>query len=88
MPFYDFHCKHCNNRTTEQKTISERDEPTKQPCQHCNTEGSIERVISAPALAMYGSTNLKTTNSFNDRLVEMKRNLPKSAHTQIEKYMK
>ena len=88
MPFYDFHCKHCNTNTTEHLSIEQRDDPTKEPCPHCHTEDSVERVISAPALAMYGSTQLKTTDGFNDRLKEMKRNLPKSGHTQIEKYMK
>lgn len=74
MPVYNYKCKNCENEFSDIKTISERDDPCKEPCENCG-ETRIEKKIGPVAFKFGG--NEKHSNSFNDKLKDMRKNLPK-----------
>ena len=49
MPTYDYQCKACEHVFTKFCKISERDEPTKNPCPECGAEDKVSQSIGAPS---------------------------------------
>lgn len=86
MPLYDYLCTSCGDLQTELLPIDRRMEPTRRPCPACSSIDTIEMKINAPTIGY--SQGLKTTDSFNDKLKDMKSKLPKSAHQALENYIK
>lgn len=86
MPLYDYQCNSCGDLQTKLLPIDRRMEPTESPCPVCNSIRTINMKINAPAIGY--SHGLKTTESFNDKLKDMKSKLPKSAHQSLENYIK
>ena len=73
MPFYTYKCSHCERTVTEFKKISERDDPLKEPCPSCGTYKSIHRPVEASGFIYNPSGQIKTSDNFNDRLIEIKK---------------
>ncbi len=72
MPSYKYCCTSCGDEFTEIRKMDERDLPTKSACKVCG-EQTIERPVSAPNFIYNPSGMIKTTDSFNDRLIEIKK---------------
>jgi len=49
MPTYDYQCKACEHVFTKFCKISERDEPTENPCPECGAEDKVSQSIGAPS---------------------------------------
>jgi putative FmdB family regulatory protein len=50
MPYYDYHCDECGFDFELRKSMSECDEPTKEPCPSCERFGKVIKAICAPAI--------------------------------------
>lgn len=85
MPLYEYHCTSCGDLQTKSLPIDRRKEPTETPCPACSSN-TVNIKINAPSIGY--SHGLKTTDSFNDKLKEMKTKLPKSAHQSLENHIK
>lgn len=86
MPLYEYQCTSCGDLQTISLPIDRRKEPTERPCAVCSSIDTISIKINAPTIGY--SHGLKTTDSFNDKLKEMKSKLPKSAHQSLENHIK
>jgi len=73
MPTYTYVCRTCNKTEDQFLPMDSRDKPCEFPCSECGNF-TVQRPIQAPHISYSG--NLKTTNSFNDRLKDIKKNLP------------
>lgn len=74
MPNYDYHCNECQVDFIDiQLPIADRNLPCEEPCPSCNATGTIERILSAPAIG--DSVRLGRTgfsSSWTDHLAQMK----------------
>lgn len=80
MPSYNYKCKTCGNGFSQISSIDERNKPLQFPCNEC---GNFALYIQIGATNISYNGNLKTTNNFNDRLKEIKKNLPENAKGSI-----
>lgn len=76
MPIYTFKCKSCNVEKDQLLKIADMDKPLHEPCPECGNTGTVDRVIYAPKIAYNHPGSMKTTDSFNDRLKEIKKKVP------------
>lgn len=72
MPSYLYKCEACDHEFTKILKISDRDHPLEQPCPECMELKLIRPPVSA-SFIYNPSGQIKTTDSFNDRLIEIKR---------------
>lgn len=82
MPTYDYKCSSCEHATTQILKISERKDPESAPCSECG-ECTVTMQICAPTIGYSNPGSLKTTDSFNDRLKEIKKSIPKQHQGRI-----
>lgn len=82
MPLYEYHCSNCEHDFTLMRSISERKSPESEPCPECN-ELEVKQMISAPKIAYTNPGSMKTTDSFNDRLKDIKKSIPKRFQDRI-----
>lgn len=75
MPIYGYQCNDCGHTFDEKLAIDNRDDPCNQPCPNCQAN-TITRPITSPRIAYNNLGSLKTTDSFNDRLKEIKNKVP------------
>lgn len=76
MPYYDYQCTSCGHEFSKVLTIKERNKPIDEPCPECETSNCINKIITrAPIVGYSVAPGLKTTDNFNDRLKEMKKNV-------------
>lgn len=76
MPLYQYKCNACDHDFTSVRKVDDRHQPTNEPCPSCKAEGTVVYLISAPNVMYSGQGSLKTTDNFNDRMKEIKKNLP------------
>lgn len=76
MPLYEYSCTSCGHAFEETKKIAEREVPTTEPCKECGEMTVVKGIFSAPKVSYTNTGSLKTTDSFNDRLKEIKNKLP------------
>lgn len=76
MPLYEYSCSKCDTSFTRLCSVSDRNDAEKTPCPKCETCGTVHQVIGAPNISYAGTA--KTTNSFNDRMKDLRNNFPKS----------
>lgn len=79
MPVYDYHCNACGNDYEAYYAMSERKTPESEPCRACGELKVVMR-IATPAIGYSNKGSMKTTDSFNDRLKEIKKNIPPKYH--------
>ena len=74
MPNYDYKCTACGFTVIDmQLPIAERDYPTTQECPQCDSKGTVEHMISAPAISYtINRGGVKTPESFKDILRDIK----------------
>jgi len=82
MPLYEYKCKTCEHESTQMHRIDDRRIPTSEPCVECG-ELSVEFVISTPMVVYSNAGSMKTTDSFNDRLKEIKKGIPPKYHDKL-----
>lgn len=76
MALYDYLCKACDHTWEGVYSISNRKQPEGEPCPSCG-EMSVLQAITAAAIGYtYQTSGVKTTDSFNDRMKEIKKKLP------------
>lgn len=87
MPQYTYKCRNCENITTDVLPIESMHKPCEFPCEKCK-QFSLYLQIQPVKMSYQG--NLKTTQSFNDRLKDIKKNLPEgsSAQDSIENHIR
>lgn len=74
MPIYVYKCYSCEHVFEELRVISQRHEPTENPCPNCSEEGNIETQIQAAAITSSDGNFLsKVPDGFKDRLRDMKK---------------
>lgn len=73
MPTYQYKCNSCGNEFEEVLKISNRYDPIDNDCPHCDSRGHIEMVIGATKLLYSVDKSLKTDDTFNDRMIEIKK---------------
>lgn len=76
MPLYEYQCNECGHDFTRMQTIASRKDPEQQPCSECG-EMAVQQRISTPAISYSHPGSMKTTDSFNDRLKDIKKAVPK-----------
>ena len=73
MATYNYKCKKCENEFENSSSIAKRLIPTESPCEKCG--GEIYQKIGTINFCYSGSG--KHSNDFNDKLKDMRKNLPK-----------
>lgn len=73
MPKYSYICKECDERFEKTLKIDDREEPLTEPCPSCGTKHKVERLIEVSNFIYNPSGQIRTTDSFNDRLIEIKK---------------
>ena len=80
MPQYTYKCRQCENVTEHVLPIDSRNKPCEFPCSEC---GSYSIYLTIQPVKMSYQGNMKTSSNFNDRLKEIKKNLPPSAQKSV-----
>lgn len=79
MPTYSFACKSCNKNWDCFLSVSERDNPLKQKCPHCN-EKTVERSWTGTEISIQSDATLTpnkaTGGRWNELMSKMKSGLP------------
>lgn len=80
MPSYTYKCRNCEDITEQVLPMDAREKPCEFPCKQC---GEFGLYIQIQPTKMSYQGNMKTSSNFNDRLKEIKKNLPPSAQQNI-----
>jgi putative FmdB family regulatory protein len=88
MPNYEFICDGCKNIFEKFLPISERERPLGEKCSSCG-EIKVRRnydgqVVSLASDALV-TPNSKTGGDWNELMTRMKKGLPKSAHSNLDR---
>lgn len=74
MPMYEYVCCECTKEFTERHSISERMAPTEDLCPYCKSDGTVSMKIGTPMVSYSTNPGMKTSDNFNARLQEIKKN--------------
>lgn len=83
MPTYEYNCSNCLVEFEKIVPFEDRFRAEKEKCPGCHSEGSVKYNISAPSIGYSHKGSMKTTDSFNDRLKEIKKGLPERNQDRI-----
>jgi putative FmdB family regulatory protein len=75
MPLYEYKCRMCELEFTRIHKIDDRKIPEGEPCPECG-QGAVGMLISTPMVSYSHKGSMKTTDSFNDRLKEIRKKVP------------
>lgn len=75
MPMYNYHCLSCDSMFDKFLPYDNRMKPENEPCPSCG-QGSVKYYISAPKISYSHKGTMRTTDSFNDRMKDIKKSLP------------
>lgn len=75
MPLYGYKCSTCDHEFDLKLIIDERDNPCEQGCPKCDAK-TVTRPVVSPRIAYSHPGSMKTTDSFNSRLKEIKDKVP------------
>lgn len=76
MPMYTYKCRKCGDENEQVLPMDAREKPCEFPCSQC---GGFSLYLKVQPVKMSYQGNMKTTSNFNDRLKEIKKNLPEGA---------
>lgn len=82
MPLYEYSCKNCGHEFSAMRSIAERKQPESEACSECG-EMEINQLISAAKISYSNPGSMKHTESFKDRVREIKKNIPKRYHDNL-----
>lgn len=85
MPQYTYKCRSCERTHDQVLSIEARNKPLEFPCSACS-EFAIYLQIQPTKMSYQG--NMKTDYNFNDRLKEIKNNLPPDAQQKITDHIR
>jgi predicted nucleic acid-binding Zn ribbon protein len=74
---YTYRCESCNEQWEDRQLLNDRDLPTTQACCHCNSEGTVKRIIDfAPRISYDGAKTVlqRAGSGWNDVLTKVKKN--------------
>lgn len=75
MPLYDYACQSCGHDMSLIRSYEKRHDPENEPCPECG-EQDVKYRISAPNISYSHKGSMRTSDSFNDRLKEIKKGIP------------
>lgn len=75
MPLYEYKCGSCEATFTQVLIIDKRKVPETEPCPECSKQ-EVKMLISTPMISYSNPGSMKTSDSFNDRLKEIKKSIP------------
>jgi putative FmdB family regulatory protein len=76
MPLYDYRCQNCGEQVERNVKSDDRLLPESEPCKSCGEVQMKYIILSTPSVSYSNAGSLKTTDSFNDRLKEIKAKVP------------
>lgn len=82
MPLYDYKCNSCEHTFESSRKYDNRLDPESEPCPECGAT-DVKYKISAPNICYSAKGSLKNTESFKDRVREIKKNIPKQFHKNL-----
>jgi putative FmdB family regulatory protein len=78
MPIYEFNCSKCETTFERILKMSEADNPLSEPCPECDSQGTVDRLVSTFAVADPIRLGIKRPDSgWNDVLSKVKSAHPK-----------
>ncbi len=86
MPLYEYYCEKCQHAFDEILTVSNRNEPTKQPCPECGAE-EVRKGVSETTMGadMNMTPDKKTGGDWTRLMDKMKTYTPQSEHGALDK---
>lgn len=87
MPLYEYRCNSCGEEFDLVRSYDKRKEPEADPCPECG-EVAVTYKVSAPKIGYFHKGSMRTTDSFNDRLKEIKKTIPKRYQDNINNVIK
>lgn len=82
---YTYRCDSCNEQWEDRHPMADRDVPTTKECPHCNSEGTVKRIIDfAPRVSYDGAKTVlqRAGSGWNDLLTKVKKG--SGRHSNIE----
>lgn len=76
MALYDYLCQACEHRFEGVYRIDDRKKPEGEPCPECGELKVLQAITAATINYSYQTAGVKTTDSFNDRMKDIKKSLP------------
>lgn len=76
MALYDYLCQACEHRFEGVRSIANRKQPESEPCPACGEMKVLQSITSACIGYTYKTASVRTTDSFNDRMKDIKKGLP------------
>lgn len=74
---YDYQCKACNHVFERVLKMADRKVPEAEPCPECGETQVKQTILACPTVNYSIKTaGVKTTDSFNDRMKDIKKALP------------
>jgi putative FmdB family regulatory protein len=78
MPLYDYRCDNCGDITTKLMSISQREDPEKEPCKKCGKLSLKKEVAFAAIIDPVRLGVRKTDAGFREVLSKIAEKVPKS----------
>jgi len=84
MMQYDYQCKACDHVFERVLKMANRKDPEGDPCPQCGELKVQQTILGCPTVNYSMKTpGVKTTDSFNDRMKDIKKALPKKYQDNI-----
>jgi putative FmdB family regulatory protein len=88
MPNYAFICDACGDRFEKFLPVSGREAPLNESCTKCNHQSirrNYDNQTVSLAADMLVTPNSKTGGAWNELMTKMKKGLPKSTHSNLDR---
>lgn len=86
MPLYNYECKSCGDKFTKKFKVDDRKIPEQEMCSECGAVGRVQQVIEESPAFNYDNRMgaHRMTDSFNDRLKEIKKDKGRTSTIQTK----
>lgn len=85
MPMYDYKCGACDHTFEKIVKSDNRLDAEQEPCPKCGKHEIRYAILSTPKVSYGNPGSLKTSDSFNDRLKEIKAKVPERFKENLNK---
>lgn len=87
MPTYEYYCKSCGNEFEDILRVSDREDPTKEPCKECQAMTISIKMSSPATISPFALSGLKKPRSdFKDRMKQIKTAMKYDKSTKLKDY--